>query len=196
MGLQVAPELFERYAVFYRLALERQTDDAAAWVLDGATAQSARAAIEAAPWEEPPRTVIVQNCPELADLAFLQALPQLEWVCVWRCAKLTALWDMARTPGLRGLALTDCTRLRDLGALAGAPQLEHLLFQQSAWRRGPIESLMPLYGLHALRTLDLAAKRVQDGSRLAFRQLFPQIDALTITPNLRKNMVAEPEAKR
>lgn len=196
MGLQVAPDVLERHGAFYRLALEQQTDDHTAWVLDGAELQAVRAALDDPPWAEPPRTVIVKNCAALCDLTFLEALPGLEWVCVWRCAKLTALWDMTKTPALHGIALTDCYALRDLGALAGAPELEHLLFQQSAWRRGKVDSLMPLQGLHELRTLDLACKGVRDNSRLLFRQLFPKIEALTISPNLRKNVVRNAEAKR
>lgn len=196
MGLQVASDVLERHGAFYRLALEQQTDDSTAWALEDANMQTVRAALDAPPWAEPPRTVIVKNSPALESLAFLEALPGLEWVCVWRCAKLTALWDMTKTPGLRGLALTDCSALRDLSALAGAPELRHLLLQQSVWRRGRIESLMPLQGLHELRTLDLACKGVRDNSRLLFRQVFPKIEALTITPDLRKNVVRDAEAKR
>lgn len=196
MGLQVAPDVLERHGAFYRLALKQQTDDSTAWILDGANMQTVRAALNDPPWAGPPRTVIVKNCPALENLAFLEALAGLEWVCVRHCAKLTALWDMTKTPGLRGLALTDCYALRDLSALAGAPDLEHLLFQQSVWRRGKIESLTPLQGLHALRTLDLACKGVRDNSRLLFRRVFPKIEALTITPDLRKNVVRDAEAKR
>lgn len=196
MALQVAPELYEKYAVFYRLALERQTEDNTAWILDGATPQIAAAALEQLPDVPPPRTVIVKNCPELRDLSFLERMGGAEWVCVFRCARLDALWDMAKTPKLRGLALTDCYALRDLGAVAAAPGLRHFLFQQSAWRRGKLESLLPLQGLCELRTLDLACKGVRDKSRLEFRRLYPHIEALTITPNMRENIITDAGAKR
>ena len=45
MALHVAPELWEKYSVFYRLALDRETDDSTAWILDGATQQSVDAAL-------------------------------------------------------------------------------------------------------------------------------------------------------
>ena len=195
MALHVAPELWDKYSVFYRLALDRETDDSTAWILDGATQQSVDAALAGPAGAEPPRTVIVKNCPELRGLSFLERMPEVEWVCVWRCARLDSLWDMSKTPRLRGLALTDCYALRELGAVAGAPGLEHLLFQQSAWRRGRLESLLPLENLRELRTLDLACKGVRDKSRLEFRRLFPHIEALTITPNMRENLIADAGAK-
>lgn len=185
MALRVDPDVWEKHADFYRLALEGATDDNTAWVLDGASEAALRQALDAAPPREAPRTVVVRACPALRDLTFLERFDALEWVCVLRCPGLEALWDMARTPRLRGLAVTDCARVRNLSALAGAGALEHLLFQQSAWRRATVESLAPLGGLHGLRTLDLACKGVRDKTKLDFRQLYPQLDALTVSPGLR-----------
>ena len=104
--------------------------------------------------------------------------------------------DTARTPALRGLAVTDCKKLRDISGLDGAAALEHLFLQYSAWSTVKLESLAPLRGLCALRTLDLGCRGAKDKVKLDFNMLYPQLDSLTITPSLKEYFITNTEAGR
>ena len=123
MALHVSPEILEQYHGFYSLALDGTTDDGCALVLENVPAAGLRAALEAVPEPDALRTVLIESCPELQSLSFLENFPALEWVYVRRCPAVAALWDTARTPALRGLAVTDCKKLRDISGLDGAADL-------------------------------------------------------------------------
>ena len=196
MALHVSPEILRQYPEFYALALDGATDDAQALVLDGVPAASLRAALEAVPAPDQVRTVLVHNCADFQNLSFLENFPALEWVSVRRCPAACALWDVARTPALRGLAVTDCKKLCDIGGLEGAATLEHLFLQYSAWSAVKLESLSPLQSLRALRTLDLGFRGVKNKIKLDFNELYPQLDSLTITPSLRQFFITNTEAGR
>ena len=124
MALHVSPEILEQYHGFYSLALDGTTDDGCALVLENVPAAGLRAALEAVPEPDALRTVLIKSCPELQSLSFLENFPALDWVYVRRCPAVAALWDTARTPALRGLAVTDCKKLRDISGLDGAAALE------------------------------------------------------------------------
>ena len=170
MALHVSPEILEQYHGFYSLALDGTTDDGCALVLENVPAAGLRAALEAVPEPDALRTVLIKSCPELQSLSFLENFPALEWVYVRRCPAVAALWDTARTPALRGLAVTDCKKLRDISGLDGAAALEHLFLQYSAWSTVKLESLAPLRGLCALRTLDLGCRGAKDKVKLFHHQ--------------------------
>lgn len=196
MALHVSPEILEQYRGFYSLALDGATDDTRTLVLENVSAAALRAALEAVPEPDALRTVLVKSCPELQNLSFLENFPALEWVYVCRCPAAAALWDTARTPALRGLAVTDCKKLRDIGGLDGAAALEHLFLQYSAWSAVKLESLAPLRGLCALRTLDLGCRGAKGKVKLDFNRLYPQLDSLTITPGLKEYFITNTEAGR
>ena len=196
MALHVSPEILEQYHGFYSLALDGTTDDGCALVLENVPAAGLRAALEAVPEPDALRTVLIKSCPELQSLSFLENFPALEWVYVRRCPAVAALWDTARTPALRGLAVTDCKKLRDISGLDGAAALEHLFLQYSAWSAVKLESLAPLRGLCALRTLDLGCRGAKDKVKLDFNMLYPQLDSLTITPSLKEYFITNTEAGR
>ena len=196
MALHVSPEILEQYHGFYSLALDGTTDDGCALVLENVPAAGLRAALEAVPEPDALRTVLIESCPELQSLSFLENFPALEWVYVRRCPAVAALWDTARTPALRGLAVTDCKKLRDISGLDGAAALEHLFLQYSAWSAVKLESLAPLRGLCALRTLDLGCRGAKDKVKLDFNMLYPQLDSLTITPSLKEYFITNTEAGR
>ena len=196
MALHVSPEIREQYHGFYSLALDGTTDDGCALVLENVPAAGLRAALEAVPEPDALRTVLIKSCPELQSLSFLENFPALEWVYVRRCPAVAALWDTARTPALRGLAVTDCKKLRDISGLDGAAALEHLFLQYSAWSAVKLESLAPLRGLCALRTLDLGCRGAKDKVKLDFNMLYPQLDSLTITPSLKEYFITNTEAGR
>ena len=100
MALHVSPEILEQYHGFYSLALDGTTDDGCALVLENVPAAGLRAALEAVPEPDALRTVLIESCPELQSLSFLENFPALEWVYVRRCPAVAALWDTARTPAL------------------------------------------------------------------------------------------------
>ena len=73
---------------------------------------------------------------------------------------------------------------------------EHLFLQYSAWSAVKLESLAPLRGLCALRTLDLGCRGAKDKVKLDFNMLYPQLDSLTITPSLKEYFITNTEAGR
>ena len=81
-------------------------------------------------------------------------------------------------------------------AADGAAALEHLFLQYSAWSTVKLESLAPLRGLCALRTLDLGCRGAKDKVKLDFNMLYPQLDSLTITPSLKEYFITNTEAGR
>ena len=58
------------------------------------------------------------------------------------------------------------------------------------------QSLAPLRGLCALRTLDLGCRGAKDKVKLDFNMLYPQLDSLTITPSLKEYFITNTEAGR
>lgn len=84
----------------------------------------------------------------------------------------------------------------DISGLDGAAALEHLFLQYSAWSAVKLESLAPLRGLCALRTLDLGCRGAKDKVKLDFNMLYPQLDSLTITPSLKEYFITNTEAGR
>ena len=120
--------------------------------------------------------LVLENVPAAGLRAALEAVPEPD--------------------ALRGLAVTDCKKLRDISGLDGAAALEHLFLQYSAWSTVKLESLAPLRGLCALRTLDLGCRGAKDKVKLDFNMLYPQLDSLTITPSLKEYFITNTEAGR
>ncbi len=103
------------------------------------------------------------KCPRIEDLSALEAMPQLTHVAFYWNQRATRLWNLARTPRLRGLHFDDFTKLQDLSDLPGATSLEELAFGNAVWNRFGIPSLEPLAELVSLRSLAFNAKSVLDG---------------------------------
>lgn len=103
------------------------------------------------------------KCPRIVDLTPLEAMPQLTHVAFYWNQKTTRLWNLARTPALRGLHFDDFTKLRDLSDLAGGEALEELAFGNAIWSKFEVDTLEPLSGLARLRTLAFNAKAIGDG---------------------------------
>ena len=78
---------------------------------------------------------------------------------------------------LRGIGLVDLQQLFGMSAVK-------------------LESLAPLRGLCALRTLDLGCRGAKDKVKLDFNMLYPQLDSLTITPSLKEYFITNTEAGR
>ncbi len=103
------------------------------------------------------------KCPRIVDLTPLEAMPQLTHVAFYWNQKTTRLWNLARTPVLRGLHFDDFTKLRDLSDLAGGKALEDLAFGNAIWNKFEVDTLAPLAELPRLRTLAFNAKAIGDG---------------------------------
>lgn len=183
MALRVRPEILERYGAFYNFALGDAAPEGCVCIrLEGADDATLADAVRANPAA---RAVSVRG-KGLTTLAPLDRLPELTWVRAYGCPRLGALWCMEATPALRGVALERCKNLRSIPELAGAVGLEHLYLQYGAWDAVVLDSLAPLRALAQLRTLDLGCKGVRGGDKLSFNTLYPHLEALTITPGLRK----------
>lgn len=205
MALHIDPEVRAEFALFYDFALEQTPPDALGANnptaipdcalehnntlvlehLDDAALAARIAGMERVR-AEAITCVMVRNCADLLSLAPLAGLPRLACAGVWSCPKLRELWCMDTQP-LWGFALTDCKSLTGLAALAAcADTLRHLFLQGRAWNTPRFQTLDPLPKLHALVTCDLALRKASHSSTIYFETCFPDLKALTVTPNLAK----------
>lgn len=103
------------------------------------------------------------KCPRLQDLSPLQDMPQLQYIAFYWNQRATRLWDLTRTPALRGLCFNDFTRLQRLDDLAHATMLAELNFGNATEARFQPETLQPLTALRQLRSLHFNAKSIRVG---------------------------------
>jgi hypothetical protein len=104
------------------------------------------------------------KCPRIADLSPLEDMPGLTHVAFYWNQRATRLWNLARTPALRGLHFDDFTKLSDLGDLRAGASLDTLVFGNAVWNKFSIDSLEPLSALgDTLRHLAFNAKSIGDG---------------------------------
>lgn len=109
------------------------------------------------------RAIHLWKCPRIADLAPLQGMANLAFVAIYWNQRATRLWDLRRTPRLRGLACHDFSRWRNLADLQTATSLEELQFGDMVWSKAGFDTLEPLGSLPQLRHLTFNAKRIADG---------------------------------
>lgn len=103
------------------------------------------------------------KCPRIRDLSALEDLPHLELVSIFWNQRAERLWDLRKTPRLRGLRLYDFTRLHDLDDLAQESSLLELEIGDAVWDCLVIKTLDPLASLAGLKSLKLSAKKIEDG---------------------------------
>lgn len=104
------------------------------------------------------------KCPRLADLSPLEDMPQLTHVAFYWNQRATRLWNLARTPALRGLHFDDFAKLNRLDDLSLGTSLDTLVFGNAVWNKFAVDSLEPLAALGAtLRHLAFNAQRIADG---------------------------------
>lgn len=104
------------------------------------------------------------KCPRVVDLAPLEDLPNLTHVAFYWNQRAVRLWDLSKTPSLKGLQFEDFTRLRNLDDLAHAVSLEELVFGDAVWVKTVFPSLAPIGELGQLRHLNFAVRRIDDNS--------------------------------
>lgn len=102
------------------------------------------------------------KCPGIRDLSPLQSLPHLRLISFFWNQRAEHLWDLAATPNLTGLRLYDFTRLHDLTDISRGSSLRELEFGDAVWDSMVIETLDPIAHLHALRSLKISAKKIND----------------------------------
>lgn len=190
MALHVRAEILQRYSDFYAFAQDGVLlQDCESIVLHAPNDDALLMAVQ----DSPNANVVVLTGGELTTLAPVALLPQLQWLRVEKCPLLKELWNMEFTLHLHALALVHCKNLRNLTSLAHAYELQHLYLQCGVWDNVVLESLAPLKPLQNLRTLDLSCKGVKDSQKLNFNALYPDLEALTITPSLRKMFLTASE---
>ncbi|MEG0769107.1 MAG: hypothetical protein RSG59_04210 [Ruthenibacterium sp.] len=189
MALHIDLDIEEKYASFYKLALHETFPQSAqddTLLIENRDDDTLFAMLSALQNAQTVRCVIVRDCPRLQSLSALAVLTGLRCVGIWRCPRLCELWDMSRQP-LAAFVLVACKRMNTLAPLLGcANTLQHLFLQGRAWNAPSLATLAPLPLLHALVTCDLAVKKIESGQIIYFEECYPQLEALTITPNLAK----------
>lgn len=123
------------------------------------------------------------KCPRIEDLGPLEALPHLTHVSIFWNQRTSRLWDMSKTPKLRGLEFLDFRRLRDLDDLCAASTLEELSFGNAVWVKAVVSSIAPLAALTSLRRLSFAVQKIEDG-RIQPLATLAQLDRLEFPTNL------------
>lgn len=121
------------------------------------------------------------KCPRIEDLSPLEDLPGLSLVSIYWNQRATRLWNLAKTPDLRGLEFEDFTRLHDLDDLRRAGAIEELSFGDKVWAKAVVASLEPVGSLESLRRLSFAVRKVEDGriQPLARLRRLEQMDCST-----------------
>lgn len=123
------------------------------------------------------------KCPRLPDLSPLEQMPRLTQVAFYWNQKATRLWDLRKTPALRGLQFDDFSKLDRLDDLARATSLDTLVFGNAVWNKFACASLEPLAGLSGLKALAFNAKAIADG-RLTPLAALTGLDELDFPTNL------------
>lgn len=103
------------------------------------------------------------KCPRIQDFSPLESLPDLAVVSIYWNQRTSRLWNLAKTPKLRGLEFEDFSRLRDLEDLRNAVAIEELSFGDKVWVTASVASLEPLTAVKTVRRLSFALRKVEDG---------------------------------
>jgi len=103
------------------------------------------------------------KCPRVQDFSPLESLPDLALVSIYWNQRTSKLWNLAKTPNLRGLEFEDFSRLRDLEDLRNAVAIEELSFGDKVWVKASVASLEPVGAVKAIRRLSFALRKVDDG---------------------------------
>jgi hypothetical protein len=103
------------------------------------------------------------KCPRIQDLSPLESLPDLTLVSIYWNQRTAKLWNLAKTPKLRGLEFEDFTRLKDLEDLRNAVAVEELSFGDKIWVKASVASLEPVGTVKTVRRLSFALRKVEDG---------------------------------
>ena len=122
------------------------------------------------------------KCPRIQDFSPLEDLPDLTLVSIYWNQRTTKLWNLAKTPNLRGLEFEDFTRLRDLDDLGNAVAIEELSFGDKVWVKATVASLEPVGVVTTLRRLSFALRKIEDGriQPLANLRLLERLDCSSI----------------
>lgn len=123
------------------------------------------------------------KCPRIVDFSPLEAMPLLEQFAVYWNQRVERLWNLTKTPALRGLRLEDFTRLHDLSSLAEARSLRQLEFGDKIWDTSTFATLEPVGELSGLRHLRFTAKRIED-DRIEPIARLQALESLWFTPRL------------
>ena len=103
------------------------------------------------------------KCPRIEDFSALESLPNLALVSIYWNQRATRLWNLAKTPKLRGLEFEDFTRIRDLEDLRNAVAVEQVSFGDKVEVKASMASLEPLAAVKTVRRISLALRKVEDG---------------------------------
>ena len=123
------------------------------------------------------------KCPRIQDFSPLESLPDLTLVSIYWNQRTSKLWNLAKTPKLRGLEFEDFSRLRNLEDLRNAAAIEELSFGDKIWVKASVASLEPISAVQTARRVSFAVRNVEDGRIQPLAHL-PLLERLECPSNL------------
>lgn len=185
MALHIREDILAKYGDFYSFALEQSTD---ALILKGLDDSAVSELCDYTA-----RNIVVKDSPKLTDFTFLQKFKDIENIAIFRCKKLVEIWDITYNPHLQSLVISDCKKLNNIDTISYGGKIEHIFIGGKSFNEPYLSSLVPLASQKSLITLDLAVKKCADTRKIAFNKVWPCLEALTISPNMRKYFLSENE---
>lgn len=123
------------------------------------------------------------KCPRIEDFTPLESMGNLTHVSMFWNQRATRLWNLRKTPALRGLRFDDFIKMHDLEDLSEGTSLAELEFGDANWSKTVIETLEPLSSLTSLKSLSFGPKGIRDG-RIQPLAALQQIEDLSFSSRL------------
>lgn len=181
----IKPEIFEKYNSFYALATGNYQN---AFVFENLAPNTEIILTEDA---LNANSVVITNCPTLTNLDFLSSFENAQYILVKDLKLVTTAFDISNMPNLKGVAFIGCKRLTDFEKLASSNHLQNIVIESGVFNGTCVKTLAPLCKHSQLKTLDLAFNKLETTEKYAFNDIWKNLEALTISPNLRKYFVSQ-----
>jgi hypothetical protein len=102
------------------------------------------------------------KCPRIESFAPLEDMSGLAYLAIYWNTKVVRLWDLRKTPLLRGLHFDDVSKVHSLAELEAAQSLHELSFGSAISLKCEIDTLEPLSALQDLQSLSFNLKKIRD----------------------------------
>ena len=123
------------------------------------------------------------KCPRIEDFAPIESMPGLTHLSMFWNQRVARLWNLQKTPALRGLRFEDFIKLDRLDDLSNGASLVELEFGNANFSKMVVESLEPLRSLTTLKSFSFNPKEIRD-HRIQPLEALQQIQDLSFSSKL------------